>query len=394
MTELEHRLRPGPDKKARRPAPAGPRPHRQRAGWTPRPPAQWLAPAAMIAVSAMLAGPGLAACGRAAGPAPPGGRPAAADPPVVAIAGSSARGSSSRIELMSPRTGRVTKVLARVSTGNGLALSPDSKFLYVVGPAGPAIEIRRISVATGKVSVVADGAYPAVSPDGRYLAYATGDRFSKVAVRDLSTGSTRVIDLRSLLGSGSNLLNQGAITWLGDGDEVIVVPGIAASAAAAVVTAGGGGGGGAGAGGGGGGGAAGGDQVPPGRQSLVIVKIRPDGLAARRIVVPDPYQEPFLVISGDLSRQRAVLIARMGFAAAGTITRVILRGRGYETRVMAKLPRGAMPVAIAPRGDRVLYLVGHGPPVLWTADIEGGRLTGQHRLLTDTSKFGLDQAAW
>ncbi len=382
MTEREQWLRRGPDKKAQRPAPAGPRPRRERAGYTLRPPTQRLAPAAIVAVAAVLAGPGLAACGRAAGHAPPGGRPAAADPPLVAIAGSSARGSSSRIELISPRTGRVAKVIPRVGTGNGLALSPDSQNLYVVGPAGPAIEIRRISVATGKVSMVADGAYPAVSPDGRYLAYATGDRFSKVAVRDLRTGSIRVIDLRSLLGNGSNLLNQGAITWLGDGDEVIAVPGIPASAAAAGVTAGADGR------------TAGGDQVPPGRQSLIVVKIRPDGLAARRIVVPDPYQEPFLVISGDLSQQRAVLIARMGYAAAGTITRVSLRGHGYRARVIARLPRGAMPVVIAPRGDRVLYLVGHTPPVLWVAAIRSGRLTGQHRLLTDNGKFGLDQVAW
>lgn len=368
--------------KAQRLAHVGPRPRRERAGCNPRPRTPWQAPAAMVAVVAALAGPGLAACGQRAGHALPGGTPAPVDPPLVAVAGSSTRGSSSRIELISPRTGRVAKVVARVGTGNGFALSPDSKDLYVVGPAGPAIEIRRISVATGKVSLVADGAYPAVSPDGRYLAYATGARFSKVAVRDLRTGRTRVIDLRSLLGNDGNFLNQGEITWLGDGDEVIAVPGIAASAATAGITAR------AGAG------SAGSDQVPPGRQSLIVIKIRPNGLAARRIVVSDPYQEPFLVISGDLSHQRAVLIARMGFAAAGTITRVSLRRGGYRARVIARLPRGAMPVVIAPRGDRVLYLVGYTPPELWAAAIRNGHLTSQHRLLTDTSRFGLNQAAW
>jgi hypothetical protein len=96
---------------------------------------------------------------------------------------------------------------------------------------------------------------------------------------------------------------------------VIAVRGITASAAAAGTTAGAA--------------TAGGDQLPPGRQSLIVIEIGPEGLAARRIVVPDPYQEPFLVISGELSQKRAVLIARMGFAAAGTITRVSLRGDGY-----------------------------------------------------------------
>src|SRR5215475_7302980 len=132
MTELEHRLRQRPDKDALRPAPAGPHRRRERAGCNSRPRTPWLAPAAMVAVAAVLAGPGLAACGERAGHALRGGTAAAADPPLVAVAGSSARGSSSRIELISPRTGRVAKVVAQVGTGNGFALSPDSKEVYVV----------------------------------------------------------------------------------------------------------------------------------------------------------------------------------------------------------------------------------------------------------------------
>jgi len=386
MSELKYRLGQRRHEIAQRLASAGLRPRREAAARDSRARTPWLAPAAMVAVAAVLAGSGLAGCGQRAGHAPRGGTPpdrpsAAADPPLVAVEGSSGRGSSSRIELISPRSGRVAKVVARVGTGNGFALSPDSKDLYIVGLASRAIEIRRIFIATGRASFVADGAYPAVSPDGRYLAYATGGRFSKVAVRDLRTGRTRVIDLRSLLGNDGNLLNQGGISWLGDSDEVIAVPGLAASAAAAGVTAR------AGAG-------KAGDRAPPGRQRLIVIKIGPDGLSARRIVVSDPYQEPFLVISGDLSQRRAVLIARMGFGAAGTITRVSLRGGGYRARVIARLPRGVMPVVIAPRGDFVLYLVGHTPPALWAAAIRNGRLTGEHRLLTDTSEFGVDQAAW
>ncbi|HEX2319426.1 MAG TPA: hypothetical protein VHJ18_10640 [Streptosporangiaceae bacterium] len=332
--------------------------------------------AAMVPVAALLAGLSLAACGTRAGPAVAGATAAAADPELVAIAG---HGSASRIELVSARTGRVAKVLAGGGTGNGFALSPDAKDVYVVGSAGHAVEVRRISVATGKVSFVAEGACPAVSPDGRYLAYATGSGFSKLAVRDLRSGHVRVADLRSLLGNGGNLLNQGQVTWLGDGNELIVVPGITASEAAATLTANTGAG------------TAGIDQVPPGRQSLIVVKLRPDGLAVRKILVPDPYQDPSLLVSGDLSQQRAVLIARMGYAEAGTITRVSLSGDGYKTSVVAKLPRGLMPITIAPHGDRVLYLVGHS---LWVAAINGGSLTGKHRLIAGTSKFGFDQAAW
>jgi len=364
--------------RAQRLLPAGPRTGRAAAlrDWPRRTP--WLAPAAMIAAVAVLGGLGLAGCGQRTGH---GAAARAADPPLVAVAGSSAH-NSSVIELVSPTTGRVAKVVARVPTGNGFALSPDSKYLYVVGPVGNVIEIRRISIATGKLTFVADGAYPAVSPDGRYLAYATGHGFTSVAVRDLRTGRTRVIDLRSQLGSGGTLLNQGAITWLGDSDEVVVLPGVPAAFTATART-----------------GRAraerkGVGQTPPGRQPFIIVKVRPDRLAARRIVVPDPYQAPLQVISGDLSQRRAFLIAKMGFGAPGTITRVRLRAGGYRARVIAKLPQGVLPVVIAPRGDFVLYLAGHSPPVLWAAAIGDGRLTGQHRLFVDTGRFGVNQAAW
>jgi hypothetical protein len=199
-----------------------------------------------------------------------------------------------------------------------------------------------------------------------------------------------VTDLGSLLGSGGNLLNEGGISWLGNGSELVVVPGITASEAAAGTAASAAAGTAAGAGGG----TAGGALAPPGRQPYIVVKLGPDGLAARKIVVPDPYQEPFQLVSGDLSQPRAFLVARMGFGAPGTITRVSLRGAGYRTQLIARLPLGVMPVVIAPHGDRVLYLVGHAPPVLWTAAIRNGRLTGQHRLFADTAKIGVDQAAW
>src|SRR5215470_4635195 len=147
---------------------AGPRRRGAAIGRDSRPRRSWPDGVAMVAAAIVLAGPGLAGCGQRAGH---GGARQAGDPPLVAVEVIS-HGSHSRLELISPKTGRVAKVVAHVGTGNGFALSPDSKSLYVVGPVGGTIEIRRVSVATGKISFVADGAYPAVSPDGRYLAYA------------------------------------------------------------------------------------------------------------------------------------------------------------------------------------------------------------------------------
>jgi hypothetical protein len=337
-----------------------------------------LVTAALVTTAAVLAGAALAGCGQRAGHAPGAGM--AADPPLVAIEVMS-RGSHSQLELISPKTGRA-KVVAHVGTGDGFALAPDSKNMYVVGPVGSTIEIRRLSTATGKLSFVADGAYPALSPDGRQLAYVTGRGFTSIAVRDLRSGRTRVMDLRSLLGKNANLLNQGGVSWLGDGGEVVVVPGFSVSAAAAGLTARRGAG------------IASGHRAPPGRQSLIVVKTSSDNLSARRIIVPDPYEETFGVISGDLSQPRSFLIARPGFGAAGTITRVSLRGRGYQARVIARLPSGVMPVVIAPRGDWVLYVAGQSPSALWAAAIGNSGLSGQHRLFAGTRGLRVDQAAW
>jgi hypothetical protein len=77
----------------------------------------------------------------------------------------------------------------------------------------------------------------------------------------------------------------------------------------------------------------------------------------------------------------------------GALVEVTLRGRGVAERRIASLPARIMLVAIAPGGDRILYLDGR-PTALWAATIRNGRLLGQHRLFTNTPKFKFNQAAW
>jgi len=53
-----------------------------------------------------------------------------------------------------------------------------------------------------------------------------------------------------------------------------------------------------------------------------------------------------------------------------------------------------VPVVIAPRGDRVLYLAGQSQSALWEAVIGDTGLSGQRRLLDATKGLRIDQAAW
>jgi WD40-like Beta Propeller Repeat len=373
---------------------------------------RWLAPAAVLAVVAVAvpanalvrrpgggqgAGPARAAAHARPGPrtrldaqAPAwraGGQAArrVADPPDFALELSSTHTGAASIWMVSAATGR-RRLAARVGTGNGFALSPDGSSAYVVAPAGTTIKIRRVNVAIHKTSFVADGAYPAVSPNGRYLAYATGREFRDLAVRDLRTGRTRVISLARQMGGDASFLNQGAVTWLGDGSQIVAMPeadGIATGAASS------------------GPGAAArrsaARQVEPvcgrkaaGRQCLFVVHAGPGRLTARRIWVRGPVQ----LISGDMARPGTLITATGEPGPAQDLWAVRLGGRRIEATRLAAMPADSLPDAIAPVADRIVYIAGSGPPELWIATIRGGRLTGKHRLYRDTAQQGAGNAAW
>jgi hypothetical protein len=306
-----------------------------------------------------------------------------ADPGFVAVFGESRQGTSQSIRLISPRTGHLIKVLSHLGTGNGFALSPDSRRVFVVGPVGKGIVIRQVSVATGRVSYVADGAYPAVSPDSKYLAYATGSRaMAEVAIRNLRTGATRVVSVRRLIGQDSGLLNQGSVTWLGDGSEVLAVPepdGIPVSTGAAGFKLRG---------------TRCGLQDSARGLCVIAIRISARGLTAKPFFVPWRWSRYAMVISGDDSAPRGFLIARWGGRPFGALDEVTLSGAGVSARQVGRLPGQALPGPFAPGGDRILYILGHRPPALWVATISNGHLVGRHLLLADNSHFGVDNAAW
>ncbi len=143
---------------------------------------------------------------------------------VFAVVGAS--GSTSTLQVRSATTGALVRDLGPVedsSTGNGFALSPDGQFVYLALNGARGLQIERVSLATGKRSIVANGDQPAISSDARELAFvAGGPDSSVVAVRDLASGTERRIDLGQLLGASFELLNS-SISWVHDGSAVLVL---------------------------------------------------------------------------------------------------------------------------------------------------------------------------
>jgi hypothetical protein len=370
MTELETKLRQELQNQAQRVAPADLRPLREpRAGH--RPSVRWLAPVAAMAAVVLVAGGLALARHDVPAPArhshPPAARPA--DPPYIALSGQSSKGTQSQVRLISPEDGQLVKQFPRVSTGNGFAVSPDGKSVFVVQLARRVIGIDQISVGTGKVTFLVPGAYPAVSPDSRYLGYATGSEFTEIAVRDLRTGATRSIDLSRQIGRGGTFLNQGTVLWLGS-RALLAVPGMQAIAASA------------------------GAPAAAQDQAAFVISVGPRGLSEREVVLPSRWDSGITVLGPDLAQPGSFLGAVMGWKSPGSVSRLTVSGGRVTGHQIAPLPPGAMPVAIAPDGDRVLYLLGHTRPALWVAAIRDGRLTGQHLLYTDNSRFAIGDVAW
>lgn len=187
---------------------------RRRAVW----PATGVALFVALVLGFALVGP----LGRSSAPAPAAGYPAtfvALEAP-ASTPGEKGSVPIPSIVIVSTATGNVVRNLGEKGLLAGVGLSPDGRTLYVgantVG--GPAIYAA--PSLGGPSRLVARGYDPAVSPNGRYLAFwsNTGQRAGTsgdLGVLDLETGRTRIFDLTSELGS--------APVWIGDSDQVGVL---------------------------------------------------------------------------------------------------------------------------------------------------------------------------
>jgi hypothetical protein len=137
---------------------------------------------------------------RAAAPAPPG--PAAAMPSRVVV-----WTAGFKIEVLSSRTGRLIRTLAtNVALFHGLPTLAVSAtgVVYFDDVRGDGNEwVFAVPLAGGPVTAVAEGFGPAISPDGRLLAYVTfTDRTGRpqaIVVRDLAAGTQKTWAFSSTL---------------------------------------------------------------------------------------------------------------------------------------------------------------------------------------------------
>jgi hypothetical protein len=266
--------------------------------------------------------------------------------------------SASKMSLYSSSTGARVRLLASFSsrwfTDNGLAYAPDGSAVYFTliprTKRWLSLRLMRLDTATGRQSLVAQGAQPAVSTDGTQLAY--GGAPQGLAVRDLSTGQTRTIKLAQL-GKAANLMNA-SIGWLDDGSDVAVIP-----TATAWNTVG----------------------RRPTLHWCGTTQSHPVIMFVHVPAPPAPLTATCIRLAGrplfgdnalaqSPTSPTTLLLATSSYGNNSVVERIT--ETGAVSRVLT-IPN-SLPVSFDPSGSHLLYLVGHNPPRLTEATIANGRL--------------------
>lgn len=283
-------------------------------------------------------------------------------------------------ELLSPSNGALVEVLGKFGdalTTNGLAESSDGKDVYVTLIGKKKLYIEQISTVTKKQTVLVNGVQPALSPDAKFLAYASGPEYTNIlAVREMSSGKTTSINLSSLLGSSTNLLDA-TITWLGDGSDIVIEPGwdgsststISASAPSAKNSC---------------------SAVSP-VKATCLIEVHFDasnGTLSPRLIVIHDLGGNFSVISGADSDPHSLTFALWGKKT--NVYEITLSGSATHVTHLLTLAM-VLPVAFDLMGTHLFYIVGHGPTDLWVANIGPGHPVQAHRLVANAD---VSDIAW
>jgi hypothetical protein len=301
---------------------------------------------------------------------------------------------SAVVELRSPVNGKVQNVLgtfhppgpAGAFFDGGLALSPNGQDLYLAFPGKANQLIERIAVTGHKPTIIAEGEQPAVSPNGRLLAYAAGGQPSEtIAVRDLASGTTSSIRLGDLLGGQADL-SDGDVTWL-DGSDIAVVPGqmppFRKPASGATRS-----------------GPRSCSSLPSSAACLLVIQLTSSGhpLTAHSVVVPD-VKTTAITISADPSNPQSLFLAANEWNGKNhdrmNVYRITLRGPVARVKAIGSIP-DAQPLTFDLVGKHLLYLTLTSPannalPVLWNATLAQDRLMNPGVVLRNAE---VQEAAW
>jgi hypothetical protein len=282
--------------------------------------------------------------------------------------------SNMNMSVYSSVTGAHVRTLASFSpsvfTNNGLAYAPDGSAVYFTLISRHrtqrfSLRLMRLEVASGRQTFVADGAQPAISNDGKQLAYGAAPQ--GLAVRDLATGQTRTIALKQL-GQAAELGNA-SIHWLGDGSTVAIVPSGTAW-----------------------------DLVgkPPKLSWCGISQSHP---VIVFVHVP-PSSGRLTETCVQLSRTAVAGAVVLGSTQAAPNNLLLASSAGGKTVVDKVTQTGAvtseltisnsLPLSFDPSGTHLLYIAGHRPPKLTEATLGNGQLiAGPWR-----NKLDLGAATW
>ena len=246
-------------------------------------------------------------------------------------------------------------LLLRLSEGFELPGEPRAVYFTLIPQSHTGrfyLKLMRIDVATGRQTLIAEGAQPAINEGGSRLAYAAFPQ--GLAVRDLANGQTRTIGLAQL-GTAANLLNA-TIGWLGDGTDIAIIPAPSASDLGAPTPIR--------------------HWCGTTQTHAVIVfahvPAAPAPLTARCVHLPAPELGPVAMALAPTPRSPTTL--QLATYASGDKTLVErITQSGTVTPVLTI--RNALPCSFDPFGTHLLYLVGHSPPKLSEATISDGHLT-------------------
>jgi hypothetical protein len=164
------------------------------------------------------------------GRGPASGSPAAGGsgrPDIVAVT------TKGALVVLDPLSGEARRVLvARGVVGGAVAVSPDGRTAYFAARHGCQDEIESVPLAGGRPRLIAPGLLPAVSPDGKRLAFARPPGASASAGACQGQPGDDKLVLRDLVGGAETVLRQAPkaalpspvsrLSWSPDGGRLLV----------------------------------------------------------------------------------------------------------------------------------------------------------------------------